>query len=390
MRTLSTSRSRDEEGGSWYSFAVLLGCVVVLLGLLFVPAVAPALLRAEHWAADWRTAFLSGRLPTTHPDLAIVSVTEQSLEPFPYILPINRGYLADLVAAIEEAGARAIALDFFFVRDTEEEPDRKLKQALAKAKDKVILGVFEQLRRKAQLDYQYDFISSIGAPAGFIDLLPDPDHVIRYRTAARPGTRHRESLSALMSGPFGWTGTPPERIAWLLPPHDGKPTFLKIEAHRLLAASPEERSGLLGGRVVIVGGELFTLDRHWTPLSLRTGTGMRGVEVHAQMAAELIDGNRSYSELGPDRARLFLASLAVLGIVLGLRFRSRRLDFLDWRVVSLAVIGLDLVLFRYWHIILPFTLAAVAWVCGVTAGTQFRNALVWSRARWGGTRRVAK
>jgi hypothetical protein len=75
MSTISTPRSRDEEGGSWYNFAVLIGCVVVLLALFLVPAVAPTLLRAEHWAADWRTAFLSDRLATTHPNLAIVSVT---------------------------------------------------------------------------------------------------------------------------------------------------------------------------------------------------------------------------------------------------------------------------------------------------------------------------
>ena len=113
---------------------------------------------------------------------------------------------------------------------------------------------------------------------------------------------------------------------------------------------------------------------------------MRGVEVHAQMAAELIDGNRSYSELSPLHARIFLATLAVVGIVLGLRFRSRRLDFLDWRVVSIAVIALDLVLFRFWHVILPFTLAAVAWISGVTAGTQLRLAFAWSKARWSGVK----
>lgn len=386
MSTISRARSRTEEGGSWYSFVVFLGSVVALLALFLVPAVAPTLLRAEHWAADWRTAFLSDRLPTTHKSLAIVSITEDSLEGYPYILPINRGFMAELVTAIKDAGARAVALDFYFVRDTEKDPDDKLKKALADARGKIILGAYELPRKKTQLEYQYKFIDEVGANAGFIDLLPDQDHVIRYRTVARPGTRYRESLSELMSKPFGWTGSPPERIAWLLPPRDGKPTFLRIEARQLLAASPEERVKLLGGRVVLVGGELFTLDRHWTPLSLRTGIGMRGVEVHAQMAAELIDGNRSYSELTPERARIFLASLAVLGIVLGLGFRGRKFDFLDWRGVSLAVIALDLVLFRFWHIILPFTLAAVAWICGVTAGTQFRNAFAWSRARWSGVK----
>jgi adenylate cyclase len=387
MTISSPPRSQDDESGSWYNFAVLLGCLAVLLALFFVPAVAPTLLRAEHWAADWRTAFLSDRLTSSHPNLAIVSITEESLEPFPYILPINRGYMAELVTAIEEAGARAIALDFFFVRDTEPDADDKLKKALKKASGKVIIGAFEQPRKKAQLEYQYDFIGGVGASAGYIDLLPEQDHVIRYRTPARPSTRYRESLSALMSRPFGWAGdAAPERVAWLLPPKDGKSTFLKIEAHKLLSASAEERAKLLGGRAVLIGSELFTLDRHWTPLSLRMGAGMRGVEVHAQMAAELIDGNRSYSELSPLRARIFLATLAVVGIVLGLRFRGRRLDFLDWRVVSLAVIALDLVLFRFWHVILPFTLAAVAWISGVTAGTQLRQAFAWSKARRSGVK----
>ncbi len=355
---------------------MLVGCVVVLLALFFVPAVAPTLLRAEHWAADWRTAFLSDRLATTHPNLAIVSITEESLEPYPYILPINRGYMADLVTAINEAGARAIALDFFFVRDTETDPDDKLKKALAKASGKVILGAFEQPRKKAQLEYQYNFIDGVGASAGYIDLLPDPDHVIRYRTVARAGTRYRESLSALMSKPFGWTGAPPERIAWLLPPRDGNSTFLKVEAHKLLAASPDERAKLLGGGWRWWAGALHARSPLDAAVAAHRGR-------HARRRGSRADGggaDRRQPLLSPSSRRTGRASSwrrwPCSGIALGLRFRARRFDFLDWRVVSLVVIALDLVLFRYWHIILPFTLAAVAWICGVTAGSQLRNAFV--------------
>jgi CHASE2 domain-containing sensor protein len=367
---------------SWYRFALCAGSLVVLLLLFFVPAVAPALLRAEHWAADWRTAFLSERLPSSHPGFAIVAVTERSLESFPYILPINRGFIADVVTAVDAAGARAIGLDFFFTKDTEKSADDKLFATLQRLKDKVVIGVYEGLRRPEMLAYQYDFIARSGAAAGYIDLQPDADQIVRYRALPRPDARYRESLSALLAKSLGWSGEAvPDRVAWLLPPVDGTATFLKIEAHKLLQASAEERAALLNGRVVLIGGELFTLDRHFTPLSRRFG-GTRGVEIHAHMAAELADGNRSYSELDGTQTRAFLAGMALVGFLLGLRFQARRFNFLDWRMVSLGVILVDLALFKFWHLILPFTLAAVAWIAGVTAGTQLRHAIAWSRVRW--------
>jgi CHASE2 domain-containing sensor protein len=108
---------------------------------------------------------------------------------------------------------------------------------------------------------------------------------------------------------------------------------------------------------------------------------MSGVDVHAQMTAELVDGNRSYAELDANWMRIFIAVLGCLGILLGARFQRRGFDFLNWRIASLAVIALDLILFRYWHLMLPFTLATVAWIAGVTLGSQLRRAFAWSRSR---------
>ena len=111
---------------------------------------------------------------------------------------------------------------------------------------------------------------------------------------------------------------------------------------------------------------------------------MSGVDIHAHMAAELIDANRSYAELGRTSAQIFLGLLAALAIVLGARFQRRGFDFLNWQVASFLVIALDLIMFRYFHLMLPFTLAAVAWIAGVTMGTQLRRALEWTRAQWEG------
>lgn len=176
MRAVSSSATAGANASrvpSRLNFALCAGSILVLLGLFLVPAVAPALLRAEHWAADWRTAFLSDRLASSHARVAIIPVTEDSLAGLPYILPINRGYLADLVAAVDQAGALAIGLDFYFARDTEAPYDEKLTATLQSTRAKVVLGAFEDASRPAQLANQLRFIAKSGAAAGYIDLMPE-------------------------------------------------------------------------------------------------------------------------------------------------------------------------------------------------------------------------
>jgi adenylate cyclase len=371
-----------EENASWFHFALCAGSLVVLLGLFFVPAVKPTLLRAEYLFADWRTAILSDRLSSTHPRVAVISIDEASLAGLPYILPVNRGYLADLVLAVAETRALAIGLDFYFTRPTQKPEDEKLLEALRQVKDKVVLGVYEDARKPEQLAYQLEFIAKSGARAGYINLALETDHVLRYRTSPPRAARYIESFSSVLARAAGWPGrTPPDRIAWLLPPRDGANTFQEIPAHTFLEMPPEQRPALFKDQVVIIGGKLFSLDQYYTPLAPRTGTAMSGVDIHAQMTAELIDGQRSYSELDANQVRIFIAVLGCLGIVVGARFQRRGFTF-NSRVATAVVIALDLILFRFWHVMLPFTLAAVAWIAGLTLGSQLRRALVWSQSRW--------
>lgn len=355
-----------------------------LVGLFFVPAVAPTLLKLEHWTADWRTALLSDRQATTHPALAIVAINSETLEPYPFMLPIDRGLQADIVAAVERAGARAIALDFYFIKGTIKEADERLYRVLASLGDKLILGAYENADalKPNQLAYQYDFLGRLRAQVGYLNLNRDRDDVVRSRAPPPAGARYPESLSERLANAAGRKQPDtPERIAWLLPPRDGSSTFLRVEAHKLLDASTGE-AARLKDRVVIIAGEFPYFDRHRTPLSLSTGAEMTGAEIHAHMAAELIDGNRSYSELTPLQARAFLAGLAALAIVLGWRFRARRFDFLDWRIASLAVVVVDALVFKFGHLILPFTLAAFASVLGIMLGTQARGAATWLAHRF--------
>jgi adenylate cyclase len=367
--------------GAWYNAVICLGA---LLGLVALFIISPTVLLAEHWAADWRTAWLSERLPSSHPKIVIVNINEKSIESYPYLVPFNRGFLADVVDAVDKAGASAIGLDFYFSTATEKVPDEKLKETVRRLKDKLVLGAYEQRSLgPTRLAYQRAFIGD--TPAGYIDLAADPDHVIRYRAEPPDDAQFKESFSSLLAKRGGWKEDyPPDRIAWLLKPADGQSTFATILAHDLLKASPEDNTRLLKDRIVLIGGALFSLDRHWTPLSLRDRKQMLGVEVHAHMLAELVDGDRSYAELWDYSTKAFLMVLAVLGLALSLRFQKRRKDFdvIDWRVVSFGVIAVDLVSFRFLHLVLPFTLAAAAWISAVAAGRHMRPGLAWVRGRW--------
>ncbi|HEY1245372.1 MAG TPA: CHASE2 domain-containing protein [Hyphomicrobiaceae bacterium] len=378
MTASAQARVQAREAGAWYNAVICLGALVGLVALFVVP---PALLWAEHWAADWRTAWLSERLPSSHPRIAIININEKSVEPYPYLLPFNRGFLADLIDAVDKAGARAIGLDFYFTRDTEKVADDKLAETVRRLKDKLVLGAFErQSMGPARLAYQRAFIGD--TPAGYIDLAPDADHVIRYRVDPPDEAHVKESFSSRLARAGGWKEElPPDRIAWLLRPGDGKATFLTILAHDLLKSTPDDNARLLKDRIVLIGGALFGLDTFWTPLSLRDRRQMLGVEVHAHMVAELIDGNRSYGELGPYATKALLLVLAALGLTLSLRFHERKFDFLDWRVVSFAVIAGDLLSFKFLHLVLPFTLASGVWISAVAAGTHMRRAVAWVAGR---------
>ena len=385
MTALSDNSSNAKRSVHWHHAAVCLVAALGLFGLFFVEAVSPALARLEHWTADWRTALLSDRLPSSHPKLAIIEINNDTLEPYPFMLPIDRGLQADIVAALDRAGARAIALDFYYTKGTIPASDEKLFEALNASKAQVILGAYENkfVLKPKRLAYQDTFIDRVKSKAGYLNLNPDPDSVVRFRGEPPADVRHHESFSELLADAAGRRQiNPAKRIAWLLPPQDGGSTFLTIKAHKLLDGSAAANVARLKDRVVIIAGAFPYFDKYRTPLSLLNGTDMHGAEIHAHTAAELIDGDRSYSELTSLQRQVFLAGLASVGVLLGWRFRRRRFDFLDWRGASIAVIAADAVLFKFAHLVLPFTLAAFAWVLSVTFGTQVRDAMYWLTQRF--------
>jgi len=356
--------------------AVVTAMLTALVLSDLMPRYAPGLLRIEHAMADLRTSLLSDRLASQHPHVAIVGITDQTLNPFKTELPIDRHLLARLVDAIDAAGATAIGIDILSLRSTPPDNEDMLVDAIRRSKAKVVLAAADERLglSPAQIDRQAAFLAEAQRPAGYVNLATERDWVVRFKAQAAPGSRFSKSFAQLLVEAAGVTSNPNHRrIAWLREPRDGSDTFQTITAETLLgpATDPLVKAArdALKDKIVIVGGLLSGLDRHLTPLTSRTGEMMHGALIHAHIVAELLDG-RSIGQLEVDSLglRLGLAFLAGFGFLIGWRYRLKRKGILLSSLATIVILIVDTIVFWQWRIILPIVLALLAWFIGEFCG----------------------
>jgi adenylate cyclase len=358
----------------------LLSAVLALISTLLLaelaPIYAPGLLRFEHVLGDVRTAYLSDRLPTQHPHVAMVSITDNTLKDYKVRQPIDRALLARLIDALDAAGAKVIGIDILSARTPPPDNEEMLIGSIRRAKAKIVLAAADDRigLPKAHLDYQAQFIAATGRPAGYINLATEHDWVVRFKAQPSRGSPYRDSFAKLLAQSYGIkVDATRRRIAWLLEPRDGSDTFLTIPAEIVLrgtgdAGARAARAGLKD-KIVIVGGQFADLDRHLTPLTTRTGELQSGALVHAHAVAELVDG-RSIFQLDVDswRLKLALAIVTALAFLVGWRFRHQRHGIVFGSFATVAIIVVDTFVFWQWRIILPLVLAFLAWFLGEFAG----------------------
>ena len=84
---------RSHRGRALFPRPLLLSAVFALLSTLLLafllPLWAPGLLRFEHAMGDLRTSWMSDRLPSQHPLIAVVAVTDETLESYKTRLPLD-------------------------------------------------------------------------------------------------------------------------------------------------------------------------------------------------------------------------------------------------------------------------------------------------------------
>jgi adenylate cyclase len=375
---------------------LLAAVIAVLTGFVLsvvVPVYAPGLLRFEHALADVRTSLLSDQLPSQHPSVAIVGITDRTLSSYKTRIPIDRVLLARVVDAVDAAGAKVIGMDILSVRTATPDNEELLVEALKRAKAKVVLAAADERigLSQAEAEQQKRFIAEAGRPAGYVNLATERDWVVRFKAQPSPGSAYPKSFARLLAESAGYTGAETSRrIAWLREPLDGSDTFLTVPAETLLAP-PEDpgarvaRQGLQD-KIVIIGGLFPDLDRHLTPMSTGTREQMAGATIHAQILADMLDG-RSIGQLEANSAvqGVGLAVLAGFGFLIGWRYRLKRQGLLLSSIATIVIIAADTFAFFQFRIILPIVLAVLAWFVGEFSGHYLGHWLGYrpsEQSRW--------
>lgn len=261
--------------------------------------------------------------------IKIIAIDEESLNqlgPFPW----PRSVYADMINNLMEAGAESVALDLLLIDPASDEQDDALLAEQLQRYPQVYLPVQVTLQSR-QPDAESLLVERVDRPAaslhvreeqlGHVNVLPDPDGVIRHMTL---GLRDENgelipSLDVLLANRMLPEG---ERIRW----EEEKQAWLRgdkpipTDARHQVATDfftsaygygESELNGydrqsfidVLTGVVdteyykdttVLIGPYATSLsDKHMTPLS-RTMT-LHGVEIHANMVQSLLEG-RFYKE----------------------------------------------------------------------------------------------
>jgi CHASE2 domain-containing sensor protein len=372
----------------WLQGSAGVASMLAILALLFVPAAAElALIYFEQPTGDKRTAMFSQRSEKQHDQIAMVTISEETLRGYATVSPVDRGLLARIVTAVDAANPRAIGLDIFFLRPTDEAKDAALIEAIRKTRSELVLAAIDERGQLEpyQRDFQAEFLKRTGRSIGYINLRTEKDSVVRNTAApcdprardsrCAAGAAYPKSFARLLAAAAGADQPDAQRpISWLLPPLGGsKRNFLTIPAHELIA-SGSQSARLLEGKIVLIGGDFPNRDRHRIPLNTDKDEDVIGLFIHAQLVAARLDPARALWQLAPSRERMLLMGLAILGFLIGWRmWDSAVVNLIAWTFATVALIGLDAVLFMYTQLLLPFTLALLSWFLGVTGGRFTRG-----------------
>lgn len=267
----------------------------VTLLMLVMPRHVAFVAVAENWAADSR-ATLFARPSPPHPDIVLLTITEDTLATFPYRFPVDRGFLAGLLDFLGATGARAVGLDILFDQPTEAAKDDAFRAAAQRFPGTLLVGWTDRDTglTQRQAEFQAHFLSGIGA--AYSNTLKDvSDSTIRRIFPGRvdEGGGYRPgfvpALAAAMGAPT--TPTEPTSIIFRIGPDAATPPIRTFPAHaaRLLPKA------WFKDKVVLVGADLPFEDRHRTPLAAGLGRDagtLPGVMVHAHALAQVLDGLR--------------------------------------------------------------------------------------------------
>jgi len=252
-------------------------------------------------ANDAERALYDIRLVTAAPRVAqderivMVVFNDQTLEKVGKRSPLDRKLLADALTAIDAMGPKAIGIDILIDQAQPEDP--LLLATFRRMKTPTYLAFATNATNPDYIQYwQEQFLRGFIARAApgplkpaSIMLQPDlADGVIRSWPEQPP------SLPPLLANAL--TPIHPEfrsytrSIEFRLPRSEDTPVFAKLPIENFTEDWAAALRPMIEGRYVLIGGDIQDQDDYETPMTRDNGRLTKGLEVHAHLLAQLLDG----------------------------------------------------------------------------------------------------
>lgn len=364
--------ARSYTALSMLAFAVFLGTTTLIVSRPI-----------ENFVHDLAMSTISPFVAPPAEEIVVVAITEETLEAFPYRSPIDRGFLAALIARIAAAEPKVIGIDILFDQPTEPQKDDALETAILSAKQSGVPVVLAAAQAEdgltpRQLEWFREFAPA--APRGLATLARDPfDGVVRGLFTGRTDEVTSAPGFALAMAEVtlgGYVIDPMDRRAPMIyyRAPDAKPFAFKVYPAHTAGVLPP---AWFADKHVVIGVDLPIDDRHATPFIMPNGVEegtLPGVVIHAHMLAQFLSGEKLHK--AP-----FGAVLGALALVVGLA------AWLCWRPFAVVlkpviVIGavvlwwaVAAVAFSHWAITVPVAAPSIL-IAGLASAVAF---LAWKR-----------
>jgi len=276
----------------------------------------------ENIAADIRIAALQPPAAQS-PDVAIISINEETLTRFRYRSPIDREFLAQLLSELDRKGARAIGLDVLLDQPTEDRKDDLLARTIRNLKTPLFISYTNTptIVTEDQLEYLNKFVpESLRAGA---NLASSPfDGAVRWIFPGEnvPGMPMGFARKAVAAAGM----TPPAplqpELVWRAQPDADTPPFPIYPAHAVASLPP----AWLKDRILLIGAMVSLTDRHRTPMSVMFDDDrgmMPGIMVQAHAVTQYLENRDARRPNLAGQLAVGLAA-ALLGMGIGLLKRG--------------------------------------------------------------------
>jgi adenylate cyclase len=245
--------------------------------------------------------------------IVLITYDDQTLQALQKRSPLDRRVLAEALATLDKMKPKAIGIDILFDQPQAEDP--QLLATLKGMRTPTLLAYATEAENEDQIGYeQQEFLRGFISRArtervrpASIKTEPDVEDGVIRRWPERKGSLPPELANALTSAhpEFAhYSGS----IDFTLPAESDRPIFTSFAIDSLPLLGDAIR-GQIAGRYVLIGGNIKDEDDYETPMSRRSGRWMKGVEVHAHMLAQKLDG-RMRPAMPP--AALWAIALAVV------------------------------------------------------------------------------